>query len=93
MWKSYNVVFIMSVISTADDNPKFPNRAFTATKDVIGPTVVIEPGTAIGVAGDGTPKLNPPNAEVNPYGPADTPIPASILDSAVSESHKTDPST
>ena len=56
-----------------------PVGAKTAVAELIGPTVKIEPGTAIGNAGVGIPKDKPPNAEVNPFLPADTPPNGPVL--------------
>ena len=88
-------------MKTADDTPilaypilptkKFPIGAFTDTNDEIGPTVVIDPGVATGVNGVGKPNDNPPREDVNPYGPAKTPIFAFTLDSAVSVSQVIEP--
>ena len=92
---------IMSNINTEEDIPinanpilptaKFPTGALTDTKEVIDPIVVIQPGVATGVAGVGSPRDRPPSDDVNPYGPAYTPIPALTLDSAVNESQVIEP--
>ena len=72
------VEFIISVIKTASIIPifasaKFASGAFTDVNEEIGPTVLIEPGTAIGAAALGTPNDKPPKLETNPSGPAYTP--------------------
>ena len=61
----------------------------------MGPTVKIEPGTATGVNGDGTPKDKPPSPDVNPAAPAVIPPsgPVPTLDSAVITSAEIDPAT
>ena len=75
------LLFITSVINTASIIPqlakaKLPIGALTETSDVIAPTVLMQPGTATGVAGEGIPNDNPPRPDTNPNGPANTPVPA-----------------
>jgi hypothetical protein len=76
--------FITSVIKTASiipifANPKLATGAFTAVNELIAPIVLIQPGTAIGVAGEGIPKDKPPVLDTKPAYPADIPTRASTL--------------
>ena len=72
---------------------KFPTGALTEPNAVIEPMMLIQPGVATGVNGVGIPKLKPPSDDVNPKGPAYTPIPALTRESALSVSQATEPCT